>query len=161
MAWFIFYRKWDPQLGKYIFDEQRKVADDILEQEWRNNRGKYVAAYDDITGNPLSARELKELEDEREEMMTPQIIIPDETGIVRRGTFKTNRKYKPRKVISKELRMAVYQLHDSRCSRCQGEHANQIHHIDLDPSNNNIKNLQLLCYDCHLTIEGKEKFRIA
>lgn len=158
MSWFIFFRKWDPFLGKYVFDESKKIESDILEEEWRRNRGKDIPCYDDVTGLPLSKRELEELNDERNEMMTPQIIIPDVSGTVLR-TRKINRKYKPRKTLSKELRMAVYQLYNSRCARCNSETANQIHHVDGDPHNNNIRNLKLLCYDCHLVVEGKEKFK--
>jgi 5-methylcytosine-specific restriction endonuclease McrA len=166
MSWFNFYNKkvnleLSQLMGKiiYEFDEDAKARDDALEHEWRMNRGN-VPCYDDITGLPISPKELQELEDERSDMMTPQIIIPDESGILARATPKMNRKYKPRKTISKELRLVVYQLHDSRCARCHGDGANQIHHKDNDATNNNIKNLQLVCYDCHLIIEGKEKFRI-
>jgi len=159
MSWFNPYRKWDPLLEQYVYDIERKMKDDMLEEEWRTNRGKDIRCYDDWTGLPLTNKELQELEDERNDA-TPKIIIPDENGIVPKRAIMNNRKYKPRKSLSKELRAAVYQLYDSRCSRCNSDHANQIHHKDNNPSNNNIKNLQLLCYDCHLITEGKEKFRV-
>jgi 5-methylcytosine-specific restriction endonuclease McrA len=159
MSWFNLYRKWIPELQEYGFDIDAKARDDLLEEEWRRNRGRDILCYDDMTGEPLTKKELQELEDEMNDA-TPKIIIPDENGIVPRRTAKMSRKYKPRKTLSKELRMAVYQLHDSRCDRCKSDNANQIHHMDNDSSNNNIKNLQLLCYDCHLVIEGKEKFSI-
>jgi hypothetical protein len=41
------------------------------------------------------------------------------------------------------------------CCVCQ-KRGNHIHHIDFDPSNNNVSNLAFLCFDCHndATITG-------
>lgn len=52
-------------------------------------------------------------------------------------------------------------LYESRhtCCICRTERKHvQIHHIDGNPSNNDIKNLCVLCTDCHSRVTGNEGF---
>jgi len=147
------------------FDTYLYEAAQRQEEEYRNQRGKGIPVIDDMTFEPLPAHEIKQLEEEREEGLFTGYIMnaaePLEKIVSgRKKPVKTNRKYKTRIPISKELRIAVYQLHDSACRNCGNKKANQIHHIDGNPANNDIRNLQLLCYDCHLSVEGKQTFRI-
>lgn len=39
------------------------------------------------------------------------------------------------------------------CQVCAYERYDHIHHIDGDPKNNRVNNLQLLCMHCHINIE--------
>jgi|GEM_PF-3117509 len=152
MSWFNFYYRSNSFVP---FDYEQKRKDDLLEQEWKNHRGQDICCYDDVTGELLSPAELESLDNST---LLPQIF--EDKIITIRSLVKRNRKYTPRKTIPKELRTAVYQLYDHKCMRCNSEHANQIHHADGDPSNNHIRNLKLCCYDCHLILDGKQKFRI-
>jgi hypothetical protein len=40
------------------------------------------------------------------------------------------------------------------CDSCGSEGKVQIHHIDLNPYNNRLENLQALCKDCHMKLHG-------
>jgi len=180
MSWFNWYIKSQPikiwehdpvtnqDSEKIIgYDRYFDKAEFEYWKEWeikaRENRGKFVKFYDDITNEELSAAEIKRLEntiDGSENYV--YIPIQDEDLQVEIKPFvkskPSKRKYKPRIPISKDLRMAVYQLFDKACRVCGNKNANQIHHIDGDASNNHIRNLELLCYDCHLATEGKVLF---
>jgi len=172
--WFDFYTKrrirWP-----YIEEDRQTLGDIIYEtyfdkeeydywQKWESkaveNRGKYVKFYDDVTNEELSAAEIRRME-EQADAGHPYvyIITEEEPGRGRPKKSTSTRKYKPRIPISKDLRMAVYQLYDKSCHKCGSKNANQIHHIDKDPSNNHIKNLELLCYECHLLADGKRMLR--
>ncbi len=146
------------------FDKEEYDYYQKWEYETRQNRGKNVKFYDDVTNEELSAAEIKRLENtisgDENYVFIP---IEDENLFVEfkpvlTPKTKSKRKYKPRIPISTDLRKAVYQLFDKACRSCGNKQANQIHHIDGDPSNNHIRNLELLCYDCHLAIEGKVLF---
>jgi hypothetical protein len=52
--------------------------------------------------------------------------------------------------IPDDVAANVLYLHDHTCCVCQerGRHV-QIHHVDEDPSNNDIANLAVLCTECH------------
>lgn len=163
MSWINFYAKeeFHPEFGKYYkINYIQMETDRLLEMEWRNNRGQDIRCYDDMTGELLTPAELADLETGA---LLPQ-ILPDEpkskiNHLVRLTHKQKNRKYKPRIALPKELRKAVYELYNHKCVRCNSEHANQIHHSDGNPSNNNIRNLKLCCYDCHLILDGKKKFK--
>lgn len=60
------------------------------------------------------------------------------------------KRVKPPKLIEKQ----VYQEAGSACSFCRGEEVAslQIHHIDEDPSCNELENLLLVCANCHSKI---------
>ena len=64
----------------------------------------------------------------------------------KRGKIKSK---KIRVPITKKLREFVYQRAEYRCEHCQNDIIQQIHHIDNNPSNNDISNLQGVCYECH------------
>jgi hypothetical protein len=55
--------------------------------------------------------------------------------------------------ISAELRCS--NRHTCCICRISRKHT-QIHHIDSDPSNNNLENLVVLCLDCHSIVTGDE-----
>ncbi|MEK6882922.1 MAG: HNH endonuclease [Nanoarchaeota archaeon] len=54
-----------------------------------------------------------------------------------------------REPIPKEIRKLVYEIYDRKCGRCSSEEFLNIHHIDRNPENNDIENLELLDWWCH------------
>ena len=181
MSWFNLYVKQRPIKETFYNWETKKVEEIIIgwekyfdkdefvyyqkwEEKARENRGKYIKFYDDFTNEELSTSEIKALEN-LIIIGEKYVYIPIDDGDLQAQLIpeqkpkkQSKRKYKSRLPISIDLRKAVYQLFDSACRSCGNKHANQIHHIDGDPSNNHIKNLELLCYDCHLSTEGKVLF---
>lgn len=178
MSWFNFYIKhraikemlYNPKTDRYEqttvgYEEYFDKDDYDYWQRWeynaRENRGKNVKFYDDITLEEISAVEIRKMENTitGDENYVYIPIVDQDLEIEVLPTAKQihhyKRKYKSRLPISTDLRRAVYQLFDRACRSCGNREANQIHHIDGDPSNNHIKNLELLCYDCHLIVEGK------
>ena len=61
--------------------------------------------------------------------------------------------------IPKHIRKLVKWLFDNRCTWCSEDNKRilQIHHIDHDPSNNEIDNLILICVWCHYAEHGDVK----
>ena len=57
---------------------------------------------------------------------------------------------KPRITVPKAARDKVLAEFNHRCARC-GADRPQIHHIDENPSNNDLENLIPLCPNCHLS----------
>jgi HNH endonuclease len=47
------------------------------------------------------------------------------------------------------IKKKVFEKCESQCVTCGRTHDLQIHHIDGDPSNFRLDNLELLCYRCH------------
>ena len=60
---------------------------------------------------------------------------------------------KPRRAITKQLKIRLVTKRGGLCEDCREELFQQVHHIDGDPSNNDEDNLMLVCYDCHKEIE--------
>jgi hypothetical protein len=57
---------------------------------------------------------------------------------------------KDRKPIPNETAARVLFLADRTCCVCRGKGKPvQIHHIDENPANNDLRNLAVLCFDCH------------
>ena len=64
--------------------------------------------------------------------------------------------------ISNHIRRYLFELHNNSCEQCGWNQVNkytnkvplQIHHIDGNCKNNNFKNLQLLCPNCHSLTEN-------
>ena len=56
---------------------------------------------------------------------------------------------KKRAALTKALKEKVLKEFRHKCAIC-GRHEPQIHHIDEDPSNNELENLLPLCPNCHL-----------
>lgn len=54
-----------------------------------------------------------------------------------------------REIIPKKTKDALLVEFSHRCAICGGDHPH-IHHIDEDPSNNDLSNLLPLCPNCHL-----------
>ena len=53
--------------------------------------------------------------------------------------------------IPTEMRKIIFEVYEHKCLVC-GEgrkYRLQIHHLDKIPSNNDITNLLLVCYECH------------
>ena len=166
MSWFnLFlrftrYNPWTCDIEKVIHVDAAacREAERFVENAI-TNRGN-VKVYDEIREKYLTEDEIKQLENEPPSVYVPFIndedFIEVPRRIVAKATRAKTRKYKPRIPISKQLRTAVYQLYDHKCHKCNSETPNQIHHIDGDRSNNSIKNLELLCYECHLKADGKQ-----
>ncbi len=59
------------------------------------------------------------------------------------------------KIISGKIRVRYHH----RCQRCfthsKPKYILTVHHLDLNPKNNNLSNLVLLCQKCHLSIQSK------
>lgn len=122
----------------------------------KENKGKFVKVYDDITGEELTDLEIKELEADREKLPVPLMDENSKQRVIKvKERKQLNRKYKSRIPISQRLRKIVLELNDGKCNQC-GTDANQIHHLDENPSNNHTSNLQLLCYNCHLKKHKKK-----
>ncbi|MEK6885184.1 MAG: HNH endonuclease [Nanoarchaeota archaeon] len=53
--------------------------------------------------------------------------------------------------IPSELKKEIYNLYSYECVDCGEKNKKllQIHHIDEDPSNNDITNLEIVCVWCH------------
>lgn len=75
--------------------------------------------------------------------------------------YHTNEKPNKRKRISTSLRAKLQQEIRSECPFCgNGEVAHfEVHHIDENPSNNEVSNLLLLCRNCHSRITKGEVSR--
>ncbi len=58
---------------------------------------------------------------------------------------------KKRKPLPKKVRKEVYKLHKHMCQYCGDKERLHVHHEDLNPENNELDNLSLLCYICHST----------
>jgi hypothetical protein len=56
-----------------------------------------------------------------------------------------------RKAISKDIKIDLESIRGINCEICQQIHYDDIHHIDGDPTNNDLDNLRLLCVKCHRT----------
>jgi len=57
-----------------------------------------------------------------------------------------------------ELRNAVLARDDHRCRTCgRGECMLQVHHVDMDRTNNDLMNLLTLCAGCHLALHGRRE----
>ena len=54
-----------------------------------------------------------------------------------------------RQAIPKKIKDALLDEYDHRCAVCAGDRPH-VHHIDEDPSNNDLLNLLPLCPNCHL-----------
>ena len=59
---------------------------------------------------------------------------------------------------TQELRDAVISRDDHRCRRCgRGDCMLQVHHVDMDRTNNDLTNLLTLCAACHLGLHGRRE----
>ena len=65
------------------------------------------------------------------------------------------RYYKPRKSIPKKTRLLLEEIKGLECEICMSCKYHDIHHLDGNPSNNSIENLQLVCIDCHRRMKNK------
>ena len=71
--------------------------------------------------------------------------------------IQNGRKYKPRrKAIDAKLRREIKIRDNNKCQNCGKDKADQIHHINENPSDNRKDNLELLCYDCHKLLHRKK-----
>ncbi len=155
------YNFWTSQEEKIVHVDQAacREAERFIEN-CRSNQGRFPKVIDDITGREFNEEEIKQLENEAPSVFIPFVSEDEFVEVPRKIVAKAMRpkirKYKPRIIISKQLRQAVHQLFEHKCHRCKSDAANQIHHMDGDPSNNDIKNLELLCYPCHLIADGRK-----
>lgn len=124
-----------------------------------HNKGKFVKVVDDITDKELSNKEIELLERER------NTIVPHIEEIENLGRkpapivveIQNGRKYKPRrKAIDAKLRREIKIRDNNKCQNCGKDKADQIHHINENPSDNRKDNLELLCYDCHKLLHRKK-----
>jgi hypothetical protein len=161
MSWFNLYRKFS--FSGDFYDDERLIneAEQFLNDSVKN-KGKNIKVYDEITLEELDPLEVNALDEIRNENINSFFVplIENDKVSYKRMVFKNSkRKYKSRLPISIETRKLIHKMYDSKCSDCN-KPANQIHHRNKDPSDNNIDNLELLCYDCHLKTEGKKKFKV-
>ncbi|HVP82063.1 MAG TPA: hypothetical protein VMS35_03395 [Nitrososphaeraceae archaeon] len=144
MSWFNFYGKDIRKSNTFLYDLV-------------HNKGKFIRVIDDITDQDLSEKEIQFIEQERESLQVPHIeaeydIKNDVSEIIK---IKPGRKYKTRLPIPAKLRKEILEQYEKTCRHCGHYGANQLHHINGDPSDNRKENLKLLCYDCH-KIEDKK-----
>jgi len=59
---------------------------------------------------------------------------------------------KHRKPLTQSTRSEIITRCNGICEQCNESHVRDIHHIDKNPSNNNIENLIGVCYSCHKEI---------
>ena len=63
-----------------------------------------------------------------------------------------------------EIARAIKDAADWKCVRCahphdvSSHHVLTVHHLDMDPGNNELWNLAALCQRCHLRIQSKVDF---
>lgn len=61
--------------------------------------------------------------------------------------------------IPERISSTLLFLNRHRCCICREPRKPvQIHHIDENPSNNNMRNLAVLCVECHSTVSGNQGF---
>lgn len=67
------------------------------------------------------------------------------------------KKFNP-SVIKKGRRQYIKLYYDNKCELCnKNKKIMQIHHIDKNRLNNSMRNLVLLCKECHLEIHNIER----
>lgn len=122
---------------------------------------KKLMIYDDETDKLLTEAEINELDELRNCSLYPNTIIVDKED--EKSNFepvqvveKKKRGRKLRLPLSDAKRKEVLEMNNYRCSVC-GYHSksNQIHHMDNNPSNNQIENLIVFCYECHKKIHSR------
>lgn len=145
----IWYLRYSPDHEKYK-NAQREF------NELEKNKGKFIPFYDDITGERISETELENIEYNKDSISVP-MVITDEEELTKLSKMRKPRKYKTRIPIPIELREEILNERNGICERCATYHANQLHHINRDPSDNRKENLRLLCYDCHVIEDGRVK----
>jgi hypothetical protein len=59
----------------------------------------------------------------------------------------------------REIRPAALERADQRCEHCGSATELEVHHRDLDPTNNVSENLIVLCEDCHQEIHRQREAR--
>lgn len=64
-----------------------------------------------------------------------------------------------RKTMPKKTREALLDEYDHKCAVCGGDRPH-VHHIDEDPSNNDLENLLPLCPNCHIRDQHNPTRRI-
>lgn len=150
----------------YKFDRKTQsfYKDEIPDKEiQRLEKHRKIVVYDDETGRILTDAEINELDEYRNCSLYPNTIVVQEDPKVPHiyepvnVVKKKKRGRKLRLPLSDALRKEVLEIREYRCSVCGyiSIH-NQIHHVDGDPSNNEIENLDVLCYECHKKMHSKE-----
>jgi predicted restriction endonuclease len=123
---------------------------------------KKTVVYDDETGKILTDSEINEMDELRNCSLYPNTIIvqenPKQPQIYETvNIIKKKRGKKLRLPLSDSRRKEVLQTYNYSCSICGYiSKSNQIHHLDEDPSNNELENLVVYCYECHKKIHSKE-----
>jgi hypothetical protein len=101
------------------------------------------------------------------------IIKTDKDGIIDETGFDTDEYFRlyfglsqaadlkiKRVGINKQKRQDILNKRGNQCALCSKKQDLQIHHLDEDPSNNEMYNLQLLCYTCHHKMGYKKIWKI-
>lgn len=144
MSWFNFDGKDIRKTNEFLYD--------LI-----HNKGRFFKVIDDLTDEELSENEIQLLELQREYTPIPYIendndIKAEVSAVMNK---KPGRKYKTRVPIPAKLRQEILEQYEKTCRHCGHYGANQLHHLNGDPSDNRKENLKLLCYDCH-KIEDKK-----
>src|SRR6266404_4780045 len=66
---------------------------------------------------------------------------------------------KVRTAVSEDLKCEILTRSNNRCCVCQTPFV-QLHHIDGDPSNNDIDNIAPLCPNCHTQAHSKSMLTV-
>ena len=122
---------------------------------------KKLVIYDDETGKILTEAEINELDDFRNCSLYPNTIIVEKedenSNYEPIQVIKKKRGRKLRLPLSDSLRKEVLETCNYMCSICGYiSKSNQIHHQDNNPSNNQLENLIVFCYECHKKIHSRE-----
>ena len=59
-------------------------------------------------------------------------------------------KAKQRSLVTKKLKSLLERMRGNLCESCHKVKYDHVNHRDLNPANNELDNLELLCYKCHL-----------
>jgi predicted restriction endonuclease len=149
----------------YKFDRKTQsfYKNEVPDLELRKlEKFKKPMIYDDQTDKMLTEAEVNELDEFRNCSLYPNTIIVEKED--ERSNFepvqvveKKKRGRKLRLPLSDARRKEVLEIYDYRCSVCgYYSKSNQIHHVDNNPSNNQLENLVVYCYECHKKIHSRE-----
>lgn len=126
------------------FNFEWTAEDRQLLRIWRDNRGKFVSLIDESRSDPNA--------DEIPYPFLPIIIGGEKDSII--DIYSKVRNKKTRIVLTVNQRKQIFDLKGRYCDVCANKRSLEIHHIDNDPSNNRLDNLQVVCHECHTTIIG-------
>lgn len=134
--------------------------DDRLYTRWTQNIGKEISYYDESSPIfiPIDDEAILPIPIEVEE--SSKITSPYELN--KRKAPKQYRRQseykKPRTPVPTEVRRMAMKSAAGYCQKCGSpERFLELHHIDGDPTNHYVGNLMMVCHDCHMVLEEKNR----